>query len=211
MKAYLVGICGASCSGKTTLAGAIDELLDESVVIPLDSYYRDLSHVLPREREKRNFDIPAALDFDLLVQDIESLMSGGEITVPHYLFQSHSRAPLSKGRTVKLSFSSGSKPVIILEGLHTFYRKDLRKMIDLGIFIEAPPGLCLTRRIRRDTEERGRAASDVKRQFEEEVMPMYREYVLPLRKCARIVVDGSGDFRAVVEEVRNIICSETEE
>ena len=43
----VVGIIGASGSGKTTLARALVAALpaDEAVILPLDAYYRDLSHL----------------------------------------------------------------------------------------------------------------------------------------------------------------------
>ena len=37
----LIGIAGPSCSGKSSVARAIMELLPESALIPVDSYYRD--------------------------------------------------------------------------------------------------------------------------------------------------------------------------
>jgi uridine kinase len=207
MKPYLIGISGASCSGKTTLAHAIAGALKEreSVIISLDSYYHDLSHLTFENRKKQNFDIPGAVDFELLLRDISSLIKGKEIIVPRYLFSSHIRAPLSEGHPVTLDAGVVKKPVVILEGLHTFYPEDLRAMIDLKIFIELPLSLCLNRRINRDTKERGRTANDVRRQFQETVVPMYEKYITPIKEYSDLIVDGDGDLKTVAEKVLDII------
>ena len=52
-------------SGKTTVVKAITEQLQENVVvIPQDSYYKDLSHYTEEQKRVHNFDHPDSIDFD---------------------------------------------------------------------------------------------------------------------------------------------------
>ena len=54
---YIIGLAGGSCSGKTFLTSKIANKFSEKIVIiELDSYYFDLSHLKMSEREKNNFD-----------------------------------------------------------------------------------------------------------------------------------------------------------
>ena len=55
----IIGICGASCSGKTTLAEEIKKAFaGRCVVLSQDAYYRDHSDLPFEEREKVNYDAP---------------------------------------------------------------------------------------------------------------------------------------------------------
>lgn len=50
----------------------------------------------------------------------------------------------------------------------------------------------LSRRITRDTSERGRSVEDVIRQYHETVRPMHLEYVEPSKREADIIVHSTG-------------------
>ena len=52
---FVIGIAGGSGSGKTTVVKNItDNLKEQVVVIPQDSYYKDSSHLALEERQKLN-------------------------------------------------------------------------------------------------------------------------------------------------------------
>jgi uridine kinase len=80
--------------------------------------------------------------------------------------------------------------VIIIEGLHVFYSPGVREMLDLRIFVDISKGMSLSRRVERDVEERGRTPESVVRQYKLHVVPMYEEYIEPVRELADLVVDG---------------------
>ena len=73
----IIGIAGGTGSGKTTVVRKIIESLPagQTAVIPQDSYYWDSSHIAVGERQNINFDEPAAIDFDLLVQHLKELQA----------------------------------------------------------------------------------------------------------------------------------------
>ncbi len=203
MKAYVIGIAGASCSGKTRLAEAIADRLPGTgtVIIPVDSYYRDLSHMPFDERKQYNFDIPGAIDFELLNNHLLRLLDGTEIAIPFYRFDIHARAPVDEWRRCVLAGAGETGPVVIVEGLHTFHDEKIREMIDCRIFIEVSEEICLARRIERDTRERGRTRESVEEQFERTVIRMYETYVLPMREFADIVIDGEKPTEISAETV----------
>ena len=177
-----IGIAGPSCSGKTALADRLASRLarESPLVVPLDAYYRDLSHLDPADRAMRNFDHPHAIDLELLVTQMRTLAGGGSVEMPVYRFESHSRAP--RRRMVEPSRS------IIVEGLFTLCWKEIRALFHTRVFIDAPDALCLARRLQRDARARGRTAEAVRRQYERTVRPMCERYVLPTRRFAQVVV-----------------------
>ena len=70
----IIGICGGTGSGKTTVANRILESVSASqvVFIQQDSYYRNLKDLPLDFRQVANFDHPDALDNDLLVNHVEN-------------------------------------------------------------------------------------------------------------------------------------------
>ena len=73
----IIGIAGGSGSGKTTVVRALTGQLKENVVvIPQDSYYKDMSHASEEEKRNHNFDHPDSIDFELLRAQIMELKEG---------------------------------------------------------------------------------------------------------------------------------------
>ncbi|MCD6379101.1 uridine kinase [bacterium] len=204
MKPFVIGISGASCSGKTLIAKNLADKLTvrENAVIHMDSYYHDLGDMKPEEKAWVNFDIPEAIDFDLLENHVEGLLEGREVLIPEYNFKTHTRKPVSEGKHCKLSVKNRSRPVIIIEGLHVLFKKSLRELMDICVFIDTGMDICFSRRVERDTKKRGRTREDVYRQFNDTVIPMYEKYVLPTREYASLIVDGE---KAAEKSVKDII------
>ena len=87
MEHLVIGICGGTGSGKTTLAIKIHEALkDDSLLISMDSYYKNNAHLPFEERIKTNYDHPDAFDSDLLVSHIKDLKENKDIDYPTYDF-----------------------------------------------------------------------------------------------------------------------------
>ncbi|XP_075056520.1 uridine-cytidine kinase-like 1 [Mixophyes fleayi] len=94
-EAFVIGLCGGSASGKTTVANKIIEALDVPwvVLLSMDCFYKVLSKDQQElaARNEYNFDHPDAFDFDLLVNVLRKLKKGKSVKVPVYDFTTHSR------------------------------------------------------------------------------------------------------------------------
>lgn len=183
MKPYLVGVAGLSGSGKTALARQLAPRLDSGcAVITLDSYYHAQHHLSIEERAQLNYDHPDALDWALLMEHLEQLRSGMAVEEPSYLFEHHTRA--SQTRRVE------PQAFLILEGILTLYREEIRALLDMKIYVDTCPQECLRRRLERDIAERGRTRESVVEQYEKTVWPMALQFVIPSREAADLVVSG---------------------
>jgi uridine kinase len=192
---YLIGIAGASCSGKTSLASHLAESVPGSpaAILSLDSYYRDLSQLTPKQRAVWNFDAPEALDNALLLQHLRALLTGTPIDKPVYDFSTHTRAP-------------GTEPVepaafLIIEGLFVLYWREIRDTLGTKVFIAVPDEVSLARRIARDMRERGRTEGSVRTQYASTVRPMYQGYCEPTAQFADVRVSGQEPVDQLVEKI----------
>jgi uridine kinase len=192
---YLVGIAGASCSGKTVLATRLRESTPggPATILALDSYYRDLSRLTPDQRAVWNFDVPEALDSALLLQHLRALLSGSAIDKPIYDFSTHTRA----AGTERVE----PAPFIIIEGLFVLYWREIRDTLGTKVFIAVPDEVCLARRIARDMRERGRTEESVRTQYTATVRPMYQKYCEPTDRFADVRVSGDEPVDRLAEAV----------
>jgi uridine kinase len=186
-KGILIGIAGASGSGKTVIANRIIESLgsDKAVIIQEDSYYKDLSDVPYEQRVNRNFDHPYAFDHDLLAEHLLLLLNGDSVSHPVYDYKLHTRSKETK--------TAGPASLIILEGILIFCNAQVRELMDYRVFIDTPADICFIRRLKRDIKERGRTVDSVIRQYTETVRPMYLEFIEPSKKYADILIPGEGN------------------
>jgi uridine kinase len=193
----MVAIGGCSGSGKTTLARRLAEKLG-GVHFHFDHYYRDLGHLSLEERAELNFDDPAMLEQALLLEQLTALGRGEWIEQPVYDFAAHTRLA---GRTEKLRAGR----LLVVEGIFALYFEAALPRFDLRVFVETPEAVCLQRRIRRDTGERGRSETSVRAQWARTVQPSAERFVLPTRAHADLIVRGDGDLeqslRSVIEEL----------
>jgi len=180
---YIIGIGGLSGSGKTELAKQLaPRLPGRCEILTLDAYYHPQSHIAVEERAHLNFDHPKALDWDLFRTHIEALRRGEAIEEPMYLFAEHTRAKETR-HIEPTSF-------LIVEGILALHDPAVREKFDLKVYVNTRRDECLRRRIHRDIAERGRTQESVIEQFNATVWPMAREFVLPSRIHANLVVSG---------------------
>ncbi len=181
----VIGIAGASGSGKTTIAKRIArELESDAVLLNHDAYYKDFKHLSFEERSNLNFDHPDSLDTDLMIDQLSALKKGVAIEKPEYDFTTHSR----KKTTLTLAPVS----VVIVEGILIFTEAKLRELFDIKIFVDTDLDLCLIRRIERDVKERGRTLDSVLNQYQKTVKPMYHEFVESSKRYADIIIPEGG-------------------
>ena len=198
-KGILIGIAGASGSGKTLVAHTLYKQLGTEKVVNLqeDSYYKDLAHLPFEERVKFNFDHPDAFDHELLRKHISLLLKGKTIEHPVYDFTTHTR----KKETRKV----GPHQIVILEGILILAIPELRELMDIKIYIDTPADICFIRRLQRDIDERSRSVESVIRQYQETVRPMYMQFVEPSKRYADIIIPHGGKNVIAIDIIRSKI------
>jgi uridine kinase len=192
----IIGISGASASGKSLLANTIVNELgsDQVVVISEDSYYKDHSNIPFDERAKINYDHPDSLDHALLMHHLLELQAGNSIEVPTYNHALHVRD--TETRRI------GRHAIIVLEGILLFVDQDLRDLMDIRIYMETALDICLIRRLKRDIKERGRSLDSVLKQYEETVRPMYLQFIDPSKRYADLIVPRGGGNRIAIDMIK---------
>ena len=195
MRPFIIGVSGGSGSGKTTLANRLQRALgdDKSAILYQDSYYIDQSHRFDRDGGSVNFDHPDALEFSALFDHLQQLREGQIVKVPIYEFATHKR--------LERTTAFPPKAVIIVEGILIYSSPSFLSHFDLSIFVDAPEDIRYARRLRRDTEERGRTEQGVYDQFFNQVAPMHDRFVEPVKHQADILCDGTTPFEVDIEEI----------
>lgn len=191
-RAVIIGLAGGSGSGKSTISVKLLEAVGFKHVAHLqhDAYYHDLSHLDFEDRVTTNFDHPESLDTELLIEHLKMLQQGLSIEVPVYNFKTHTRLPMTE--------RIEPKPIIILEGILLLALRDLRRVLDIKVFVDTPDDIRLIRRLARDVTERGRSVQSVIEQYLESVRPMHHEFVEPSKRFADVVIlEGGGNMVAL--------------
>jgi len=193
MQVHLIAIVGGSGSGKTWLARRLARRLGPLAGrVSLDSFYRDLTPLPPRERVGYNFDHPAAIEWDLVEDALFRIREGKAVALPAYDYSTHTRR--CRARRWR------PRPVVLVDGLWLLRRARLRALYTLSVYVVCPEPLRRARRLERDERERDRRRAAIVRQYERQVAPMHRRYVAPQASLADRIV-GSPAPRAAVERL----------
>jgi len=191
---FVIGICGGSASGKTTVANKIISELGVPWVtlLSMDSFYKVLNekqHELAALNQY-NFDHPDAFDFELLLKTLQRLKDMKKVEVPIYNFVTHRR----ETKTVSMYGAN----VIIFEGILAFHNEEIRNILDMKVFVETDSDVRLARRLKRDISVRGRDIHGVMQQYENHVKPAYDSYIAPTMQHADIIVPRGGENEVAI-------------
>jgi uridine kinase len=182
----IIGICGGTGSGKTTVANRILETVsaDEVVFIQQDLYYRNLKDMPLDYRNAANFDHPDAIDNELLTNHLKKLQAGEPVELPIYDFRTHTRLPA----TTRIE----PKSIVIVEGILIFAEPRLLEQMDIKVFVDTPDDVRFIRRLQRDIAERGRTLDSVIEQYLATVRPMHMQFVEPSKRFADVIIPEGG-------------------
>ena len=191
----LVGICGPSNSGKSSLCKTLEKNHNASWM-EVDHYLKELEDV-PFLGSYRNWDLPENHRFDVLFGDIQKLLRGKQVKHPIYAFR--------KGR-IQGSREVRPSDMILVDGFYAFYDERVRDLYDLKIYLDLPEEELIRRRVGGDKE--GEWPNFVFRRrdyIENIVIPMYREYGATQKSYADFVIDATLPREEVLAQVLSII------
>lgn len=199
---YVIGIAGGSASGKTTIIEKLKKIFkDEIVLINHDFYYWANDNLPMEKREKLNYDHPNSFETERLISDLNTLRQGKSVDIPIYDFTVHTR----KSETMRIN----PKPVIIVEGILVLENAELRKLMDMKVYVDADADIRLIRRLLRDIKKRGRTMESVLEQYITTVKPMHEEFIEPSKKHADIIIPRGAEnepaIRMLVEHLKSLL------
>ena len=194
----VIGIAGGSGSGKTTLVRNLVETFGKDItVISHDNYYKRHDDMTYEERCLLNYDEPAAFESELMVSQLAALRRGEAIDCPVYDFTVHNRSD-----EVQRIIPSR---VILVEGILIFADPELRRLMDIRIFVDTDADIRILRRLKRDVNKRGRSIESVMNQYQQTVKPMHEKYVEPSKKYAHMVVPEGGKNQVALQMIEEYI------
>lgn len=123
----IVLISGPSSSGKTTFCKRLQVQLTTNLLhpvgIPLDDYFLNREDTPKDEHGEYDFESLYALDLPYFNKDLKKLLSGEEIELPTFNFETGQR--VFKGKKLKLRENS----ILVIEGIHAL-NPELTEFID---------------------------------------------------------------------------------
>ena len=198
----IIGVAGASCAGKTWLADRLSAAIGEQAArISLDSFYHDKSHLPAARRARVNFDHPRAIDWARVEETLRDCARQRPFSIPRYDFATHSRQVQD--------FACAPAPVTIIDGLWLFRRASVRQLLTLKIFVRSNQELCVARRLKRDTHERGRTEEQVREQLARYTLPMQARFVAPQEKWADLILEApirEEDVSQILNRIAENFC-----
>jgi uridine kinase len=195
MRPVIIGIAGGTGSGKTSLARAIYDRVGKDRIewISHDSYYREFEGLTPEELHHINFDHPDSLETELLARHLDVLRKGSAVEVPLYDFTTYARVAETR--------RAEPRKVIIVEGILVLGEPELRKRIDIKLFVDTPADIRFMRRLLRDTKTRGRSMESVIEQYVTTVRPMHEEFVEPSKRYADLIIPEGGENLVAIDAI----------
>lgn len=198
-QAKIIGICGGSGSGKTTIVRKISEVVSDFVFVPQDNYYRSAEYISNANITAFNFDHPDAFDNPLLIEQLEKLSRMESVDMPTYDFVHHRR----REEIITIE----PRKLVIFEGIMIFTNKAVRDLIDLKIFVDTPDDIRFIRRLERDIKERGRTIDSVIEQYLTVVRPGHYEFIEPTKQFADIIIPEGGNNERALDVLLTFINS----
>jgi uridine kinase len=181
----IIGIAGGTASGKTTFCDILlKELGDLRIkVLKTDGFFKEQ---LPKAiapltgKEFDDYNHPDSLDYDRFMDEYRRTLD-----------------------------QDANWDVIILEGLMVLYFQDIRKSLDLKIFIDLDADERFYRRLSRNMKTMGWTMEEIAEYYLESVKYREKEFVLQTKIFADIILNGNNlDGRAkdvVISWIRDYI------
>lgn len=200
---YIIGVTGASGSGKTHFsADLINSLTSRgitSTLLPSDEYYKETGPLTDEELKRYNFCVPESLDFPLLERHLLQLSQGHSIERP--IYDMATNAPLRQTMTLKPA------QVIVIEGLLIFSSPVISSLCHTKVYIDLDFNVCTERRLRRDQVERKKSPESILARYPTEIIPSFFQYTQPAMNTANLVLHHDQDKHAAIQALTDILAT----
>jgi phosphoribulokinase len=195
IKPVMIGLAADSGCGKSTFMRRVTQvfggepkppaggnpdsntlLSDLTTVICLDDYH---AHDRQGRKDLKITALcPEAQAFDLMAEHMTAIKNGKSISKPIY---NHVSGNLDAPEDI------AATPIFIIEGLHPFYDKRVRDLLDFKIYLDISDEVKFAWKIQRDMAERGHSLESIKASIEAR-KPDFDAYIDPQKKEADVVV-----------------------
>ena len=179
IKPLIIGVCGRSCSGKSTIIKELEEKYKgEFLHINQDKFFKVKAD---------NWESPESLRIDRLIYSIKKLKNGQSTHIPSHRWTE--------------VFDREVKPhkIIIVEGYLLFVDAELSNIFDKKIWVEVSDANILYRRTKRD------GTSKHIDYTMNAVIPESKKYEEIQRKRADIIIDGNKTKEEIIEDMEGNI------
>lgn len=208
-----VGVAGETASGKSTITLDIIDTIELFAKVfnagrvitrvNTDDYYFDRSEQVRKAggmaefAKNYDFDVPEALELDLMCKHIQELLSGNCVMLPKYDMS---------GTTIRIDNHTLAKPskIIISEGLFTLTEK-IKDAFDFKIYVDIDADIQKERFFVR-ANERGLGESANK--IYQNASDKAEIYIRPCRETADIVLSGEADrsgYKIFLNKILSIV------
>lgn len=173
---FIIGICGGSCAGKSTITERLKQSLDMAAIVinEFDFYipYRPepaRGDVEVDENLTYNYDDPRAIDWELFDTTLRELNLRRPTEIPTYSIKKHKRT----SKTTR-TFPT---PVIIVEGMFILHRPEIRNQLDMKIFVDCPDDVRLGNRVKKFYYKYKQNLDRITNYYLKYTKPSYESYI----------------------------------
>ena len=176
-KPLVLGIAGDSGVGKSTFSSGLARVFSgQSLAEVSGDDYHNWDRSSPMWRTLTHLDPKANRLFEL-VKNVRDLIAGESVKARHYDHVS--------GRFLPKQIKK-SRDIILVEGLHTLYPRQLIEELDLGLFIGMDEELRLYLSIKRNTKDRGYKKEEIIKALEKRIADS-EKYIKPQADRANVI------------------------
>ena len=199
---FIIGITGGSGVGKTTLIDILYETFQGKIsTLSLDNYYKPKDRQALDKNGVINFDLPTALNLDELEYDLEQLWDKKSIKQKVYHFNHPDKE--EEFRTIR------PNEILLVEGLFVMHYPFVKSKLDYKVYLSVDQQKQLERRLIRDVQERNYNKEEVQYQWDEHVLPAYKNFVLPYKKEADLIITNELRFDENLDKLIDVIKEKT--
>ena len=201
----LIGICGGSASGKTSISKHLSKRFNCTDCVSMDNYFIVNDYQMYDSREdflrNHNFDTLESFNVDLFVNDLKKLKNGTPIETPVYDYAN--------------SIYTGVKHIFpgkfcFVDGILLLAHPKIRSCFDIIIYVDCQKDIRYSRRLTRDLRERGATREIIEHQLKNFVMPMHDIFIEPNKIFSNLIYDNSESknkykFEDDMNELYNVV------